>query len=598
MRCIGLLVQSIDFNEVKNLLRHIFAIALFEVKDPQYITSIDELLEAVKGVNAACESSIDTVDIKLDDSQNFDDSDDPNNPMICEDEDNENVDIFEEIQNIYIEIEKSSQDLVDGEVNAFYCPAIANKLLNLCKDIVIWSGIMNPIFGYGKKTHTSAYSESVFNDIKNRVFQHLHLPTRLDTFVSTHITSNIGDMILVKAKSAHADFVDPDNEPMNKDHLEKCRTEPQHFDVACEPRSFQTESEFAEENWRGQGSRPDSQKPIKKMTYLHRDPTVQLVNLSSKSKCKVIGILKNGSTIGLKPITIKSDVDEEKNISSDTDISGDDGEQNSPVTTDRCVFINTCPFDSVVHAFCIAYAHSDPYSDYVHRMKNKILFFELIEGLIQNGVTATAYRKRAFILQVIFSSKSIHQNNVRIFPCQTTVSYLTSNYLHVFNLHPSVIYERECTCGEKHELRSPSIVVNLPSNSAELLESSLKDSLNVGCRKCDVCKNGNLVITSTRLGAHLILNVHTPDKNTDFDLSTSLQQIPIYITVQQNVYTLRGLVSFIAPKTRSKTSMGHYVTYGRRETGWEVLDDLQPSSAKRASPKSRLDRIQILLYTL
>lgn len=50
-----------------------------------------------------------------------------------------------------------------------------------------WSVIMIPFFGYGGATESSSTSESLFNELKNRGFQHKTLPIRLDEFVQEHI---------------------------------------------------------------------------------------------------------------------------------------------------------------------------------------------------------------------------------------------------------------------------------------------------------------------------------------------------------------------------------------------------------------------------
>ncbi|KAJ8896839.1 hypothetical protein PR048_002185 [Dryococelus australis] len=61
------------------------------------------------------------------------------------------------------------------------------------------SAIMVPKFGYGSLTSSSAPVESIFNDIKHRTFQNVHLPTTVDRFLANHLRSLDGEMKLVAA---------------------------------------------------------------------------------------------------------------------------------------------------------------------------------------------------------------------------------------------------------------------------------------------------------------------------------------------------------------------------------------------------------------
>jgi len=59
---------------------------------------------------------------------------------------------------------------------------------------------MTPILKYGDITESSSTSESLFNDLKNRVFQHKTLPLRVDEFVHDHISYITGSMNIIGAK--------------------------------------------------------------------------------------------------------------------------------------------------------------------------------------------------------------------------------------------------------------------------------------------------------------------------------------------------------------------------------------------------------------
>lgn len=60
----------------------------------------------------------------------------------------------------------------------------------------LWSGIMIPIFGYGKETKSSAAVESIFQKIKNITFKDIGLPTSLETFIERRVSSLKGSALL------------------------------------------------------------------------------------------------------------------------------------------------------------------------------------------------------------------------------------------------------------------------------------------------------------------------------------------------------------------------------------------------------------------
>lgn len=77
---------------------------------------------------------------------------------------------------------------------------ISKRLLQFCKLLPCWTAVMVPFFGFGNITHTSESSESQFNDLKNRVFNHTTLPLRIDRFLTTHINSFTGTMNCIRHK--------------------------------------------------------------------------------------------------------------------------------------------------------------------------------------------------------------------------------------------------------------------------------------------------------------------------------------------------------------------------------------------------------------
>jgi len=97
--------------------------------------------------------------------------------------------------------------------------------------------------------------------------------------------------------------------------------------------------------------------------------------------------------------------------------------------------------------------------------------------------------------------------------------------------------------------------------------------------ECDNCHDGLLIMTETILHSHLIIDIHTPDIESSYDLTTVLSDIPKNILVRDKSYTVRAAINFISPRTRAMTSIGHYIPYCYREIPdvWEAMDDLSSS---------------------
>lgn len=77
---------------------------------------------------------------------------------------------------------------IEGEFdNAQYTPDIVPLIINIMKHFPCWSNIMLNVFGYGENLATSSRSESNFNNIKTRVFNHENMPVRIYNFVGITI---------------------------------------------------------------------------------------------------------------------------------------------------------------------------------------------------------------------------------------------------------------------------------------------------------------------------------------------------------------------------------------------------------------------------
>lgn len=172
MQAMGLVVTSTDYEDVKQILRHIFTVALYV--NEGYTTS---------GEPNPCERAKSFLQTRIaghsDETENWEtyenskNINDPDDPDEINDEEMDNEEVSQEVTgsflqdavSIFEQVEKEASDVSNdgnrGNVN--YSPELASKLVKFCKLIPCWSGIMVPIFRYGPATEASATVESVFN---------------------------------------------------------------------------------------------------------------------------------------------------------------------------------------------------------------------------------------------------------------------------------------------------------------------------------------------------------------------------------------------------------------------------------------------------
>lgn len=206
MRSIGLVIISQNYDDVKYLLKQIFIVALNETDGTNITTGVLTRCDLAKTYlkNRIANHEI----VILDEDIN----NDPMNTHQTNDEGNifeesnqtdmeliyNNSHIMSEITTIFNECRVQANEGNDegSHENMQFNPGLANRIKDFCKFIPIWSAVMVPIFKYGSQTQSSASSESLFNDLKNRVFKHKTLPLRIDEFIKIHIKTIDGTMVL------------------------------------------------------------------------------------------------------------------------------------------------------------------------------------------------------------------------------------------------------------------------------------------------------------------------------------------------------------------------------------------------------------------
>jgi len=284
MRLIGLIIRSSDFEEVKELLKCIFIVSLNEEdgfdldKAPTQCKNAKNYLKQRIADNITMEADyIDGTNQLLDELVEI-----SYDNILKEDGTNN---IFNVIKNIYESCLEDSLKTNNGSNdNMQYSPNIAKKLLHFCKLLPTWLAIMTPYFGYGNSTELSSTSESLFNELKNRVFNHKTLPIRLDEFVQNHVSFIMGSMKLIKGKLEYNNSEDDQSEKEEKKEYKK-----EHSDNSIQYHTYDNINEV--ENRRGHG------KPSKIMKHSYSTPyrSILFYNDNSKTKSPIIGILRNGN---------------------------------------------------------------------------------------------------------------------------------------------------------------------------------------------------------------------------------------------------------------------------------------------------------------
>jgi len=131
-------------------------------------------------------------------------------------------------ENIY---ENSKQQVHDGTgINAMYLPTLVDPIIKSMKLLPLWSGVMVPVFGYGEAISSSAAIESSFRKLKTITFNHISLPTNIEEFLETHISSNRGASLIRSTNSIKSVTSSPKNQNTGKVIMESLR---ENYDDVC-----------------------------------------------------------------------------------------------------------------------------------------------------------------------------------------------------------------------------------------------------------------------------------------------------------------------------------------------------------------------------
>lgn len=194
----GLVIASVDFIDIKYLLKCIFTVALNEEDECDLENPPNPYEEAKLYLkNRIASNTILTENnIYLNDEHSVGNEDTDIESIVSIKISSDKNNVYQIIWDIYENCltESNSSKIYENHDNMQYSPTVAKKLLEFCKLISCWSAVMVPIFKYGEITETSASSESLFNELKNHTFKHKTLPISIDEFVQEHIDNISGSM--------------------------------------------------------------------------------------------------------------------------------------------------------------------------------------------------------------------------------------------------------------------------------------------------------------------------------------------------------------------------------------------------------------------
>jgi len=131
----------------------------------------------------------------------------------------------------------------------------------------------------------------------------------------------------------------------------------------------------------------------------------------------------------------------------------------------------------------------------------------------------------------------------------------------------------------------------------------VKQMLSNGTIICNKCHSPTCSKEIINVGKQLFIETSVPyetarKQNDNFDVSVTLETIPKQIKIDQaKHYTLRGVISFIPPISKSHLAIGHYISYCWREhtKKWERFDDT--AKVEKSIRQSTVVPCQLLIYS-
>jgi hypothetical protein len=519
----GLLSKTTDFDEFKELAKATITLCTSEgcgSDDTNEITLAENasilIRSKIKGISL---TPINLEDLTMTNN---------NLPEVAEDitEDIETSSIFIWSNSFYNECIQQAKNARSGkEINPYYCPDVAVHLKKLLPYFPLFSGVLVPIFGFGKINASSSPVESEFNDLKHRLLKGENRPMRIQKFVSKHLRSFCGRAKLAMANNTNCIKEDSNCIKQTSPNSVVSETEftlPVNvFDNNITDKSFNGSDDSkklhdlnAEHNWRNKNA-PQKMK----RSYLETYPDWDIPAFSKKKTA--IDVLKNGSMC-------------------------------SYVQMEKCKIIvkNTCGFDSITHIFAGA-CTNESYRNFIKSSNSDESKF--ISCFLDVGPNKDIYKLRATILEKV---KYFHQEQtvpeVLVLNAASNISNLCEWVFPSFISYTDTV---SCTTCKTEKIFNKVI---LPINE-NIVKShgynKLKEAILEGKPQTKCCKRNTTI--STRYGMQLLIECPIIDNLNKIQL----KNIPYSLNIFEESFTLAGVVEYRGSKDLNE--VGHYVAYVR-----------------------------------
>lgn len=191
---IGLMMKCDSFYKIKEIVKHALIVATipFESEDLPTLDSFQTLKKLIKTHDFS------SVFTSIESSGTTD--------KLCDIESDRQVAVewFDRIEEEVNELNENNPEETTSNIrdNFYMSLAFVPYFKNLCGRVPLWTSVMNSHFASDKITSSSADVEAQNNIIKNIIFNHVRLPTKLDTFMQVYLKSIKGSIYTAVSKQS------------------------------------------------------------------------------------------------------------------------------------------------------------------------------------------------------------------------------------------------------------------------------------------------------------------------------------------------------------------------------------------------------------
>lgn len=484
-----------------------------------------------------------------------------------DDEQLSNSNIFLYVKNIYSSCEEMiSVEEETSNVNGYLCTHAAKKFKSLLPYFPLFSEVMPPIFKYGSDRPTSAFVESEFNDLKNRILKDYSMPMRADYFICHHLSSFSGKLKCALANSTNDPTLQVDNIGSDENNFD----EPNTSNINNNDEKFKDITNKANnvEDWNAICNRNINKR--KNVNDLNeQNENVEII--CSDNKMSEVSEQTDESDLNYESNWRNKNAPKrprrygEPRPNFDPDLPKTtmipviiNGNYCQNVHDKEKIFIvkNTCPFDSTCQILATCLLNNKAYKEIIDNDPNPIHLCAQI--LLQDGQKIKFFKQRAYLLHEV--TKSSEAGNIITVKAQSNIA----NFLiAVFAKTPSCTISHICQICGKHEERT-SAVVGVNHNDMKCggfkdLEKAIRNS--IFNRKC--CSQTQTM--SRKYGPTLLVDTDMGSRE-----QITLNKIPPVLTLEEETYTLAGVVAYVGAFKLGV--IGHYVAYIPMFERWLLFD--------------------------